>query len=195
MERIIAAEFDTFEQAQKAFTALQVYGLAMQDMQIFYLKPGGQHGQYPIGGDRATDKASRGGGRGALLGVALGVISGALVGWWLLSLTQWPPLVLIAFIALGAYVGAISGGITRLGGRGRRRDPLNRVSGVMLAARQGQADERGVVEVLQSNGGYAIEWAQGTWVDGQWKDFNPTRTPHLYDLPGKGQHIHEVRSG
>ena len=195
MERIIAAEFDTFEQAQRAFTALQVHGLAMQDMQIFYLKPAGQHAQYPIGGDRAVDKAATGSGRGALVGGAVGAVVGALVGWWLLGLTQWPTFVLIAFIALGAYVGAMSGGIIKLGRGGRRQEPLNRVSGVMLAARQGHAEEEAVVGILQRNGGYAIEWAQGTWSQGQWQDFNPTRTPQLYDLPSRGQRVHEVRSG
>ncbi|MFP5195804.1 hypothetical protein PQ786_10645 [Alcaligenes faecalis] len=195
MERIIAAEFDTFDQAQQAGRVLRGLGLESQDLQIFYLKPGGQHAQYPIGGDRTLDKAARGGGLGAILGVVLGAVLGIALGWWLLSMTSWPQLLLLAFAALGAYIGAMVGGIVKLGGHKPEKEPLNRVSGVMLAARLGSAEEAVLVRELQRNGGYAIEWANGNWSDGQWQDFNPTRTPQLYDLPSAGQKVHETRSG
>lgn len=48
----------------------------------------------------------------------------------------------------------------------------------MLAVRLGQADEAALVRQMQQGGGYAIEWADGTWSEGQWQDFNPTRTPN-----------------
>ncbi len=73
MERIIAAEFDTFDQAQQAARVLQGQGLESQDLQIFYLKPGGQHAQYPIGGDRTLDKAGRGSGIGARIAAQWGL--------------------------------------------------------------------------------------------------------------------------
>lgn len=195
MERIIAAQFDTFEQAQQVAGMLRTQGVVERDRQIFYLKPGGQHAQYPIGGDRTLDKAARGGGLGAMVGGVVGAVLGLAVGWWLLGMTGWPQFVLIAFLALGAYVGAMVGGVVKLGGRKPVREPLNRVSGVMLAVRLGQADEAALVRQMQQGGGYAIEWADGTWSEGQWQDFNPTRTPQLYDLPSAGQNVHETRSG
>ena len=89
---------------------------------------------------------------GAILGVVLGAALGVALGWWLLSMTSWPQFVLIAFAALGAYVGAMVGGIVKLGGRRPEKETLNRVSGVMLAARLGQAEGLRIAERLAAAG-------------------------------------------
>jgi hypothetical protein len=38
-----------------------------------------------------------------------------------------------------------------------------------------------IIEHLRSDGGEDIEQAQGTWVNGDWVDFDPATPPRLVD--------------
>ncbi|WP_447919874.1 hypothetical protein [Achromobacter aegrifaciens] len=64
MSLIVAARFDTFDQAAMAARQLCAEGYTEDDIHTFYINTAGEHARYPIGGDR--------------VGAYLGALAGAL---------------------------------------------------------------------------------------------------------------------
>ncbi len=196
MTRIIAARFDTFDGATGAAERLFERGVGDQDVQIFYVNPGGRHATYPIGGDSAVDRHARGGGSSSALFSALGGIVFGLFGAWVVSMTSWHWATAIVFAGIGAYVGAFYGAAFGLGkrdgksGTGPASDMEHaqvRLSGVLLAVRVAKASEAEMIALLEQAGGKSIERANGTWRDGKWVDFDATQPPDQVPIDAPGQ--------
>ncbi len=180
MTTIIAGRFVSSEQTDHAVEQLQARSIARDDISVFYVTPAGQHDATPIGGDEqaspGTEHAQHGAGTGALLGAGVGV-AGALVA---ATAGLAAPMVAVAGLgaaAAGAYSGSLAGAMSGTMDAGEH---AIRHAGMMVAVNLGAAgNERDVIAALRETGGIDIERAEGTWADGDWSDFDPTRPPHL----------------
>lgn len=189
MSLIIAARFDTFDHAQQAADKLMRNGVTSDDMHTFFVNPAGAHARLPIGGDRMADPASKGAPFGAVGGAAIlavvGAVIGALIGFSLNNAM----LPVIGGAGVGAYIGSLMGGVSRLGrsspGNAQPVDSYDddsqaaRPAGVMLAVRVDAGRQQHVSNLLREAGGVEIERAHGRWENGQWRDFDPLETPEL----------------
>lgn len=193
MTPIIAGRFEQESLAEQAIAALRERGFAADDVTRFYLNPPGQHGTFPIGGDRDESHGATGADRGALKGAAVGGAIGLGVGVAATPIAG--PLGVVAGAGAGAYVGSLAGALRGMGesgeAKGRNRPPRadsvpqERSAGFIVAARAPEYASRVVaVNVLQSMGAQDVERAEGTWQMGQWVDFDPLQAPKLVDLPG-----------
>lgn len=188
MSLIIAARFDTFEDAERAAVALTENGVQSDDMHTFYVNPAGAHARLPMGGDRLADSGSKGAPFGAFGGAAIlalvGGGIGALIGFSLNNAI----LPVVVGAGIGAYVGSLIGGVSRLGRNEKSdsrpnkqsvEDTPGRPAGVLLAVRVDAPDQQRIADVLRSSGGVEVERAQGRWERGQWRDFDALETPEL----------------
>lgn len=182
MSTIIAGRFQSSEQADHAVETLVSQSLAREDISVFYVTPAGQHDATPIGGDDdespGTEQAQHGAGTGALLGTGVGV-AGVLIG---VTAGLAAPMVAVAGLgaaAAGAYSGSLAGA---MGGMMDAGHHAIRHAGMMVAVNLGAGgNESDVIAALRAAGGVDVERTQGTWADGDWSDFDPTRPPHLID--------------
>ena len=78
MALIVAARFQTFDQAGVATKELFEEGFLDEDIFTF-VNPAGEHDRYPIGSDRTFDPDSAGGQYGVLVGGAVSGLVLALV--------------------------------------------------------------------------------------------------------------------
>jgi hypothetical protein len=182
MTRIIAARFQTSEQADAAAHRLAGQGVAAERISVFYVTPPGQHDATPVGGDEhkseGLEHAGGGAGSGAAIGLAVGAV-GTLVG---AAAGLAPPLIAVAAIATataGAYGGSLAGAMHASHDPGKERI---RHAGMMVAVDAG-ADADEVVATLRAADAHDIEDAEGTWANGTWEDFDATTPPHLVDGP------------
>lgn len=188
MSVIIAARFKTFEQAQKAASALISNGVNSDDLHTFYVNPSGEHAQLPIGGDQLSDPASTGAMHGAFGGAAILGVAGAAIGS-LIGFSLGNSLIPIVIGAgLGAYVGSLVGTVSMLGrkkpvdlSRTPKADvtPNTRPSGVLLAVRADTLHLKSLSDMLREHGGIEVERAQGHWQAGQWQDFDPLEEQNI----------------
>ncbi|MEO8938487.1 MAG: hypothetical protein ABI277_05860 [Burkholderiaceae bacterium] len=182
MTQIIAGRFQTSEQTDQAVHALVARSVARDRISVFYVTPPGQHDATPVGGDDVEspglERAERGAGTGAAIGVGAGV-AGALIG---ATAGLAAPMVAIAGLgaaAAGAYSGAFAGAMHASMDPGA--DQI-RHAGMMVAVDAGAVDATlDVAAALRDAGAVDIESAEGTWTDGTWEDFDPTRPPQLVD--------------
>ncbi|MCY1526446.1 hypothetical protein D9M68_614670 [compost metagenome] len=191
MSLIVAARFDTFDQAAEAARRLFAEGFTEDDIHTFYLNTAGEHARFPIGGDRAADPDARGGHFGAVAGAsALGLLF-ALLGGLIAARLAASILLVIAAAGVGAYLGALAGALWVIG-RGRTQPgvppapdvhPDLRQAGVMLALHVSPERDALARTVLSQAGGRDIERAQGRWLDGKWEDFDPLTPPRRADTP------------
>ena len=65
MSLIVAARFQTFDQATVAVQKLFTEGFTEDDVHTFYINTAGGHARYPLGGDRVADPDAKGGHLGA----------------------------------------------------------------------------------------------------------------------------------
>lgn len=185
MSLIVAARFQTFEQAEAAAQNLFGAGFRDEDIHTFYVGIAGEHAQYPIGGDRSADPDSRGASVGAVIGAAaLGILFAVICG---IIAWQFDPSAIIVTAAggVGAYIGALAGALWVIG-KGRRLRPgsTERVShpevrqaGVLLALHIQPDQESRAVVLLREAGGTDVERANGRWMNGKWQDFDPLTPP------------------
>ena len=124
MSLIVAARFQTFDQAQLATAALRSGGIAATDITSFFVNPAGQHNLYPVGGDQYASPGMRHTGRAALLAAALGFLLGGLLGAVLYNGFGVPVIVALVLPFVGAYTGSLIGtvGSGRKGAAGTRAD-------------------------------------------------------------------------
>src|SRR3546814_250191 len=191
MSLIVAARFQTFEQAESAARNLHAAGFRDEDMHTFYVNIAGEHARYPMGGDRRADPDSRGASVGALVGAAaLGILFAlvcAVVAW------QIDPSAIAVTAAggVGAYIGALAGALW-VTGQGRRLShgtwahdihPEVRQAGVLLALHIQPDQEARAVAILREAGGMDVERANGRWANGNWQDFDPLTPPQREPEP------------
>ena len=191
MSLIVAARFDTFDEAAAAARKLFAEGFTEDDIHTFYINTAGEHARYPLGGDRVADPDAKGGHFGAAAGAsALGLLF-ALLGGLIAARLAASILIVIAAAGVGAYLGALAGALWVVG-RGRRRPgggrapdahPELRQAGVMLALHVPPERDALARAVLSEAGGQDIERAHGRWLDGKWEDFDPLTPPRRVDSP------------
>jgi hypothetical protein len=204
---IIAGRFEQETQARSAVEALRRQGFAADDVSAFFLNPAGQHGTFPIGGDRDASPGATEAHNGAVKGAAVGGAVGLGVGLAVSPILG--PLGPLAGAGAGAYAGSLVGAFTDMKGpseesaapsqvteqtpatsgapvhdaeeaRADTTQATVRQSGVIVAARAPGDDRQTlVVDVLRSNGAQDIERADGTWEGGRWTDFDPLKAPAL----------------
>lgn len=192
MSMIVAARFQTFDQAARAAEKLYAEGFTEDDIHTFYVNTAGEHARYPMGGDRLADPDAKGAHFGAVAGAsALGLLF-ALVGGLIAAGLAASVFIIIAAAGVGAYLGALAGALW-VTGRGRRRaqaapsapdtHPPIRQAGVMLALHVPPEREPLARQVLREAGGHDIERASGRWVNGKWEDFDPLTPPRHVEAP------------
>ena len=192
MSTIIAGRFETFAHAENTANRMLAQGFRQDDLSMFYVNPPGQHGTYPIGGDRAADPAARetgkGAGRGIMIGAAVGVGVGvcacvAMRAWMEAPLQSWLMVLTRALTTgVGAYLGSLIGALNMTSSE--RRDPRTgeprvRNAGVLLAAHVSVDNTALATELLRTGGAEEVEHAEGQWRNGRWEDFDPLEPPKL----------------
>jgi hypothetical protein len=175
MSRIIAGRFDATVDADAAVEALRREGFAREEIDSFYVGPGGQHDMTAVGGDVHSSAGSRFAGVGAITGAVIGGLAGVLIAWAFAR--DYGAVVILFGAGLGAYVGSFLGTIGKVRG-GRRGEasiehPVEPRGGRMIAVNVDRAgmDAR-ALKVLRELGARDIGRAAGTWSKG-WKDFDP----------------------
>lgn len=193
MSLIVAARFQTFDEASEATQRLRLEGFDEGEIHTFYINSAGEHARYPIGGDRAADPDARNAHLGALAGAALVGLLFALAGGLAALWAGAAMLVVAAAAGAGAYVGALGGALWMAGRAHRRRSPAApehpalRPAGVMLALHVSPERDALARRVLRDAGGHDIERAQGRWQDGKWQDFDPLTPPRHVEAPSVTQ--------
>ena len=187
MSLIVAARFQTFDQASTATQMLVAEGYTEDDIHTFYVSPAGEHGRYPLGGDRLADPDARGGHFGAVAGASLLGLLFALLGGLIAARLSASVFITIAAAGVGAYIGALAGALWVIGRRKRtaraapgepaQAHPAVRQAGVMLALHVEAGREPQARQLLRQAGGTDIERANGRWQDGKWQDFDPLTPP------------------
>lgn len=192
MSLIVAARFDTFDEAERVAHQLHADGFAPDHTSIFFVNMPGAHGELPIGGDRVSDPAARKTSYGAWGGAAALGLVGFLVGWVIRGATGAGLWIYLLTIFLGGYIGALLGALISTRWKRPVRQPGaatgRRYAGVMLAVRAEGENATRVAQVLARNGGRDVEEAEGTWRDGQWVDFDPVHSPVLTTRLPAGAH-------
>ena len=190
MATIIAARVETQQRADDLMAQLQSRGIAVDDMQAFYVNPPGQHGTYPIGGDvdadTGTEESNVGQASGIAAGAAAGLAAGAIAG---AAIPPLAPIIAVAMAGVGAHVGGMAGALasTRTSDEEKQRTETRlpatdavdmRRGGMTLAVRVDSATEKTVIDLLTAAAVEDLERAQGDWQNGEWLDFDPLSPPH-----------------
>lgn len=190
MSLIVAARYDTFDDAGAATQTLARHGFTEDRIHTFYVNSAGAHDRYPVGGDRRHDPDARGGVGGVLVGAAsLGIVAAA-VAMFTVREFEYSSLIVIAAGGVGAYVGALAGAMMAVGRRkrfpasGAPQERLNeeghpaiRTAGVLLALHVNPQEEADAIRLLRETGGQDVERANGRWEGGRWRDFDPLKPP------------------
>ncbi|MCL4798761.1 MAG: hypothetical protein KJ025_04185 [Burkholderiales bacterium] len=191
MARIVAARFETGQEAEQAVAALAKAGIRRDKLASFEVLPAGQHALYPIGGDAAHDRGTRKSGRGAMAGAALGALAGMIAGWLIAEalVAGISPAELalgtVAGAAVGAYVGSFVGALARTRrpnpARASTEEPVSRKSGPLVAAEVDEHPQQyaAACDVFVGLDAFEIEEADGRIRDGDWVDFDPRLPPHI----------------
>ena len=180
MSSIIAGRFQTFDQAESAAEALVIANVKRQDLSVFYVNPPGQHDVTPIGGDHidadpgareSTSESVEGASAGGAVGLALGIAAAALTGVGAAAA--------VAGAGVGAYTGSFAGALSGAGD-GKHPTAAPRQAGVLVAVHVADLERtQRAIEVLSAAGAHEVELADGAWLDGEWKDFDPVAPPRL----------------
>jgi hypothetical protein len=175
MTTIIAGGFENIVPAEAAIARLGEAGVSEENLCKFRINPPGMHDHHPLGGDRDASPGSKHADRGAMKGVAVGAAAGAAAGAVL------GPIGAAAGAGVGAYTGSLVGGMkeTETEVKPEHEDvrPAEVLVCVNAAAAGVPAEE--IVRILESAGAWQVERAEGTWIDGEWADFDPVSRPHL----------------
>jgi hypothetical protein len=174
MEKIIAGNFQTSVQADKARQALLKAGFPDDDISIYHNNAPGQHGADPLGGDEHADPQAKGAAGGAAAGSLAGAVAGAAVGG-----AVGGALGAVAGAGVGAYTGSFGGAMVGAGENGNL-PPQRRPAGIVVAVRledNGLRDS--VISTLSELQPVAIEEAEGEWQHGEWSDFDPVAAPNI----------------
>jgi hypothetical protein len=179
MSMIVAGRFERSLDADAALVALNRDGFSETEFDSFAVNPPGQHGLHPVGGDVDEDAGTLGAGTTAAIGAGLGLVVGAVIGSIVSLHMGAPAFFLIA--GLGALVGAFAGVMRKLHNpkptEHTREHPVEMPAGRMIAVCVDRAGaEPRAIDVLRRHGARDIGRAQGQWLNGAWRDFDP-RSP------------------
>ena len=179
MSMIVAGRFERSLDADAALAALSRDGFVEAEVDSFAVNPPGQHGLTAVGGDVHADAGTHGAGTTAAIGAGLGLLVGAVIGSIVSLHLGGPVLYLIA--GLGALVGAFAGVMRKLHhpkpAEHSHEHPVEMPAGRMIAICVDRAgSEPRAIDALRRNGARDIGRAQGQWLNGAWRDFDP-RSP------------------
>jgi hypothetical protein len=192
MATIIAGRFEQQLEAQHMTEELLRAGFAREHIAAFYLNPAGQHATYRLGGDHDKSVGAKTSGRGIVAGVAAGAAAGVA------ATPILGPLGPVAGGLLGAYLGGLVGGLVQMKEQGdtgeHEEDPENalpvRHAGVYVAIAVDDDDgQKRAAEVLAALGASDVECAEGSIVNGDWIDFDPSVPPsqcHYFPRSDRG---------
>ena len=187
MQKIVAGRIGTQERAEQLMATLRERGVALSDMQAYYLTPPGQRGQLPIGGDEHADVDAKDAHKGQAAGAALGAVAGLVAGGVVAAaVPPLAPVIIAGVTGVGALGGSIAGAV---GGASSAEeseqegtaDDQAREGGLMVAVRVTPTTEEAVIEAMQAAGAKDIERAAGVWRDGHWVDLDLTEPPQRID--------------
>jgi len=176
MATIIAGNFETEAQAEKAVYRLRELGVPAERVVSFFVNAPGQHAAFPIGGDHDESPGAEGADKGAAKGAAIGGAVGLAVG---LAATPFVgPAAAVGGAGAGAYTGALVGALGTLGEHKHAAAAVERPAGVMVAVNASDHIEQALAaNVLRESDARQIEIADGTWQAGKWVDFDPVSEP------------------
>jgi len=179
MSTIIAGGFDVSTDAQGATRRLLEAGVGPENLCRFSINPAGEHNALPAGGDRDASPGAKTAGSGAAKGAAIGAVVGGAVG--IAATPLLGPAGVIAGAGVGAYTGSMLGGFKQIdkerpAGHDDVR-PAETLVAVNVDATGLARDD--VVAIFEQCGARQVETAEGSWVDGEWADFDPVSSPHL----------------
>lgn len=182
MSTIIAGGFDVASEAQAATRRLEQAGITRDDVCCFHINPAGAHNALPAGGDHDVSAGARKAGGGAGVGAAIGAVAGLAAG-----AAAAPELGAMAAAGVamaagtGAYVGSLWGSLKSIDKeRAAGHDDVRPAETLVCVNvdRTGMgADD--ISRIFEECGARQVETAQGTWIDGEWADFDPVSPPHL----------------
>jgi hypothetical protein len=184
MQTILAGRIETQERADRLMAQLRERGVALADMQAFYVNQPGQHAQFPIGGDEYADEAAQDAHKGQAAGAAVGAAAGLVAGG--VAAVAVPPLapVIVAGVTgVGALAGSIAGAVSaakephEMGQTPADQQTHAQQGGLMLAVRATPDTEDAIVEAMRAAGIEHVERTRGQWRDGHWVDFDPSQPP------------------
>ncbi len=180
MSLIVAGRFDTFAEAQKAAKILFAHGFKEEDVTLFFVNPPGQHDPLVGSGAQVADRASRSISKGAGIGLILGAALGASIGAMLCAVFGFPLLLTLIAALVSAYLGSLMGAMAKtLTSTQERPSAKIHQSGVLLAIHVTVNNQADATAVLRQANAKDIERAHGRWEGGQWRDFDPLKTPVL----------------
>jgi hypothetical protein len=179
MTTIIAGGFENIVPAEAAIERLKQAGVSEENICKFRVNPPGMHAEFPIGGDRDASPGSKHADKGALKGAAIGAAAGIAAGAAATPLLG--PAAIPAGAAVGAYTASLVGGMKETEKEPKPEHEDVRPAEVLVAVNAEAAGipEEQIVRILEDAGAWQVERAQGTWVDGEWQDFNPVSPPRL----------------
>jgi len=183
MSTIIAGHFPLQDQIEAARGALCMAGFADQQISAFYVNQPGQHDTYELGGDEHQSPGAKETTQGVAAGAATGAVIGAAAGAATTVVTG--PLGPVIGGLVGAHVGSLysfsdmkeAGEVEQ--GSARNQLPPRKPGMMIAVALPAAGDEERALQVLHQLGADHIERAEGSIVDGDWRDFDPLARPVL----------------
>ena len=176
--RVVAGRVGTWDEAERVRQGLLDEGFAPADVEVFYTGPAGRHAVTPIGGDASSDAGATKAGAGAAAGGIAGAAAGLAVGAAVATAPVAVP-VLLAAAGVGAYGGALAGGVGATEDGAKQPDsaehPVAKPAGVVVAVRVDRADgdEARALRCLDAGGAIGLERSPARWESGSWIDFDP----------------------
>jgi hypothetical protein len=175
MSKIIAGRFEQQTQVQQAVTALLDAGFHEDQISTFYVNPPGVHHTYTTNNSKtltSTEEANPEMASGAMTGAAVGAAAG------LVSAPLLEPVTAAVGALVGAHIGSFIGALSKVhddGAEDAAGSSHMRKAGMMVAAAVTEPRKESLIfDVLQKQGATEIEAAQGTIVNGDWQDFDPS---------------------
>jgi hypothetical protein len=182
MSTIIAGHCPLQDDIARARQALLDAGFAAERISAFYVNPPGQHDLNAYGGDHDQSPGARESQAGVVQGGATGAVAGALAGAATIALTG--PVGPVVGALVGAHVGSLyslhkmkEAGVPDPDGSNRQ--PPRRAGMLIAVAVDDEAQAARALAVLRGQGASALERAEGTIRDGDWRDFDANALPHL----------------
>jgi hypothetical protein len=179
MATIIAGGFDNIVPAEAAIERLRQAGVPEEFMCKFRVNPPGMHDQFPIGGDRDKSPGAKDADKGAVKAAVVGAAAGLAAGVAATPLLG--PAGIAAGAGVGAYTASLVGGMKETEKEPKPEHEDVRPAEVLVAV---NAEAAGIppddiVRIFEEAGAWQVERAEGTWVDGEWADFDAVSRPRL----------------
>jgi hypothetical protein len=183
MSTIIAGLFGNLADAEGAVARLEHAGVAPEHLTTFVVNPPGQHGTYPIGGDRDESPGAKHADGGSAKGAVAGGVAGAIAG--AIAIPVVGPLAVPVAAGVGAYTGSLVGALNGTSDGPKREQEVLRTAGTMIAVNASLSDVAAetIARIMKESNAVEVEDAEGTWAGGTWTDFNPLSIPHRVDEP------------